>query len=110
MKERTVFVERVKLHLKCGVYEEERRLGVQTEVSVRVVSDSFVDYGELYSLITETSKKVYTYLEEFQDNLLARIIDRWRPKRVLIRVEKLSVPFQHSFGSAGVELYWEEES
>jgi dihydroneopterin aldolase len=110
VKERSVFIEGLKLHLKCGVYEEEKTLGVQTRVSVRVVSEGFVDYQELYNLIREVSRQVYTYIEDFQDALLERVIERWRPGKVFIRVEKLSVPFQHSFEGAGVELYWEAES
>ena len=106
MKERAVFIEGVRLYLKCGVYSEERELGVQTRVSVRVVSDGFVDYQELYNLLLEVSKGIYTYLEDFQDALLEEIINKWNPKEVIIKTIKLTVPFQHSFEGAGVELRW----
>jgi len=79
VKERAVFIEGVRLHLKCGVYREERELGVQTQVSVRVVSERFVDYQELYDLLLKVSEGVYTYLEDFQDALLEEIINKWNP-------------------------------
>jgi len=109
VKERTVFIEGLKLYLKCGVYKEERELGVQTRVSVKVASEGFVDYQELYNLILSTSQRAYTYLEDFQEAILKEVVERWKPNRVFIRVEKLTVPFQHSFEGAGVELVWEEE-
>ena len=109
MKERAVFIEGVRLYLKCGVYKEERDLGVQTQVSVRVVSEGFVDYQELYNLLLKAAEGVYTYLEDFQDSLLEEIINKWNPKEVIIKTIKLTVPFQHSFEGAGVELRWARE-
>ncbi|MEO2065552.1 MAG: hypothetical protein ABGX17_03515 [Desulfurobacteriaceae bacterium] len=48
MKVRSVFIEKMKVHVRCGVYREERALGVQVEVSVKVTSDEFVDYQGLH--------------------------------------------------------------
>jgi len=102
----SVFIEKAKVHLKCGVYEEEKRLGVQVEVSVKVKSESFVDYQELYNLILKASSFSYTYLEDFMRSLNTMIIEKFNPKETVIIVCKLSVPFQHSFEKVGVELVW----
>jgi dihydroneopterin aldolase len=106
-KVREVFLENVKLYLKCGVYPEERKIGVNVLVSVRVRSQNFVDYEELYKLVVSLRDKEFKYLEEFQDKLLSLIVEKWCPDSVRIRVLKLSVPFQNSFECAGVELSWE---
>ncbi len=106
MEEFSVFIEKAKVHLKCGVYKEERELGVQVEVSVRVKSDEFVDYQELYNLILKASSFTYTYLEDFMKSLNRLIIDKFNPKEIIIVACKLSVPFQHSFERVGVELRW----
>ena len=44
---RTVFIEGLKLHLKCGVYPEERKLGVEVELTVEITAETFVDYLSL---------------------------------------------------------------
>lgn len=106
---RTVFIEGLKLHLKCGVYPEERKLGVEVELTVEVAADTFVDYEELHSTILHLSSGTFTYLEEFQDLLLNRILERWNPESVRIKTVKLSMPFQNSFRGAGVELLWKRE-
>jgi len=107
MKRRAVFIEGAKLHVKCGVYREERELGAQLELSVKVFSEEFIDYQELYRVIEEVARGVYTYIEEFQDRLLEEIINKWKAETIIIKTVKLSVPFQHSFERAGVELTWQ---
>ena len=106
---RTVFIRGLKLHVKCGVYPEERKLGVEIELDVEVSSKDFVDYQELYKSVLEVSEETYTYIEEFQESLLNNILEKWNPDSVKIKSVKLSVPFQNSFKGAGVELIWKRE-
>jgi len=105
----TVFIERMKTHIKCGVYEEERSLGGQFEVSVYVESGNFIDYQKLYELIEILSQKTYVYMEDFGKELLNKINLHWNPNSVIIRIVKLSVPFRHSFERAGIEIRWERD-
>ena len=107
--ERRGFIEGLKLHVKCGVYPEERKLGVEIELTVEVSSKEFVDYQELYRAFLDVSRKTFTYIEEFQDELLKTILKKWNPDFVRIKSVKLSVPFQNSFKGAGVELLWKRE-
>ncbi|WP_163328176.1 dihydroneopterin aldolase [Desulfurobacterium thermolithotrophum] len=107
MIKRSVFIEGMKLHVKCGVFEEERKLGVQVLIDVKVESTEFVDYQELYELIFKTaSERQFTYLEDLGEILLNKIHKRWNPESMEIKMTKLSVPFQHSFSRAGVNLIW----
>lgn len=102
----TVFIENIKAFIRCGVFEEERKLGGQYEISLYVESEEFVDYQELYSLTMELTENTYTYMEDFAKELLFRITEKWNPDSVIIRVNKLSVPFKHSFERAGIEIRW----
>jgi|OM-RGC.v1.029348028 dihydroneopterin aldolase len=103
--ERSVFIEGMRLHLKCGTYPEERSLGVQVKLSVKLTGE-FVDYQELHNLILRLSRNTYTYLEEFQEALLKEVLNRWNIDSAIIETVKLSVPFQHNFERVGVELRW----
>ena len=110
MIRRSVFIEGMKLYVKCGVFEEERRLGGQILMDVKVESKEFVDYQELHNLIlTIVNKNQFTYLEELGESLLNKIKENWHPELVIIRIAKLSMPFQNSFSKAGVEIIWEKD-
>ncbi len=103
----SVFLDGVKLLVKCGVYREERELGVQLKVSVKVTSEKFVDYQELYELLLETAcSRAFKYMEEFGQEFIGRVVENWSPESVIMKIVKVSVPFQHSFNEAGVELVW----
>jgi dihydroneopterin aldolase len=106
LTDRSVFIEGMKLWVRCGVYEEERRLGVQLKLSVELTSSDFIDYQELHRLILEVAKGEYTYLEEFQDSLFEKFRERWNLDSVIIETVKLTVPFQHNFERVGVRLKW----
>ena len=110
MLRQSVFLEGLKLHLKCGVYEEERTLGVQVEVSVKITSEKFVDYRELHDTILKIAQdRVFVYLEDFAMFLLGVFRKKWEADSVIIKVVKVSVPFQHSFKRVGIELTWEND-
>jgi len=99
----------MKLLIKCGVLEEERALGLQYKVSVKVSSSEFLDYSELHHLILEASRGEYNYIEGFLEELLSKIRERWNVNEVIIKAVKLSVPFQNSFDAIGVELEWKRK-
>jgi len=110
MLKQSVFLEGLKLHLRCGVYEEERSLGVQVEVSVKVTSEKFIDYRELHDIILKIAQdRVFVYLEDFAMLLLGVIRKKWEADSVIIEVTKVSVPFQHSFKRVGIKLEWQKE-
>jgi len=105
--ERKVFLEDVKLLLKCGVYPEERKLGVEVLVSVEISSEEFVDYEKLYNEVFRVANtKEFIYLEDYQEELLDNILKNWNPNSVRIKISKLSLPFQNSLKRGGVELLW----
>jgi len=82
-------------------------MGVQVKVDVRVTSEAFVDYQKLYAVLLDIAgKSTFTYIEDFAERVIEEVRRRWKPSAVEVVVSKLSVPFQHSFESAGVKLRW----
>ncbi|WP_457568199.1 dihydroneopterin aldolase [Desulfurobacterium sp.] len=102
-----VFLEKCKVHLRCGVYEEERKLGVEVEINLEVESGKFVDYEKLYRMIIELSEEEFVYLEDFADRLIEKICGQFEPDVINIKIAKRSLPFHNSMESAGVKIKWE---
>jgi dihydroneopterin aldolase len=109
MLKTSVFIEDLKLFVKCGVFEEERKLGLEVLINIRVESKDFVDYQELFNTVVETAKKEFIYLEDFGKEILEKIRLKWKAEKITLRISKLSVPFQNSFKRAGIEMVWEGE-
>ncbi|WP_457569822.1 dihydroneopterin aldolase [Desulfurobacterium sp.] len=109
MRKRTrVFLEGCKVHLKCGVYEEERKLGVEVELDLEVESKNFVDYEKLYRIVLELSQKEFIYLEDFSDELIGNLCRQFDPDVINIKLAKRSLPFHNSMKSAGIKIVWEK--
>ncbi|WP_456484861.1 dihydroneopterin aldolase [Desulfurobacterium sp.] len=109
MKKKTkVFLEGCKVHLKCGVYEEERKLGVEAEIDLEVESEKFVDYEKLYRIVLEYAQKEFIYLEDFADSLIKEICRQFEPDMVNIKIAKRSLPFHNSMKKAGIKVSWEK--
>jgi dihydroneopterin aldolase len=45
-------------------------------------------------------------MEDFGKKLLLCIIEKMNPDSVIIKINKLSIPFKHSFDRAGIEIKW----
>ncbi|SNR90511.1 dihydroneopterin aldolase [Desulfurobacterium atlanticum] len=110
MKKVTVFIRKCKLHIRCGVYEEERKLGVEVEVDIKVLSEKFVDYQELYNLLVRTSNEEFIYLEDFTETVINNINRKWNCEKIEITVSKRSLPFQNSMEAAGINVVWEKNN
>ncbi len=106
MLKRRVFLRNVKLHVRCGVYAQERELGVEVLVNILVESLEFVDYQKLYYILNDVASEQFRYLEDFLEKVLEKIKKVWEIEFAILRAEKLSLPFQNSMESAGVEVEW----
>ncbi|WP_456397440.1 dihydroneopterin aldolase [Desulfurobacterium sp.] len=110
MRKRTkVFLEGCKIHLKCGVYEEERKLGVEVELDLEVESRNFVDYEKLYKIVLKLSQEEFVYLEDFSDRLINELCGYFDPDVINIKLAKRSLPFYNSMRSAGIKIVWEKD-
>jgi len=108
LKRVIIFIEKCKLHLKCGVYEEERKLGVEVEIDIKVQADEFVDYEQLYGILTETTTEKFTYLEQFSERIVEKIRKMWNTEKIEVSISKRSLPFQNSMKAAGIITIWEK--
>ncbi|MEO2069078.1 MAG: dihydroneopterin aldolase [Desulfurobacteriaceae bacterium] len=107
MLKTSVFIEDLKLFVKCGVFEEERNLGLEVLIDVKVEAKDFIDYQELFGTIVDVAKGKFIYLEDFGKDIIEKIKSKWKAEKISIRISKLSVPFQNSFKRAGIEIIWE---
>jgi dihydroneopterin aldolase len=102
-----VFIDEMKLHVHCGVYKDERGIGVDAKLSVEVESDEFVDYEKLYQVIKKVSKGEFEYIETLLETIAKEIFKIWKVKVLKLRLYKMSLPFENTMKSAGVEIVWE---
>jgi dihydroneopterin aldolase len=102
-----VFVRDLLLFSRCGVYEEERKLGGRFLVSIRVGCEDFVDYSYLVELAKETAeRRTYETMESLGKSILEEIISKCGVNWVIIEIEKLNVPLKDCLKTAGVRLEW----
>ena len=101
-----VFLKGVKVHVNCGVYRDERSIGVDAKMDVEVESVGFVDYEELYRTVREASRGEFEYVENLLESVAAAVMKRWKVKVIKLRLSKLSLPFENFLEAAGVEMEW----
>ncbi len=104
-----VFIEDMKLHINCGVYKDERSIGVDANLQAEAESKEFIDYEKLYSVIKEASKGEFEYVEDLLEKIAGEIFKKWDVNRLRLKLNKLSLPFENTAKSAGVEIVWEGE-
>lgn len=101
-----------------GVFEQERRVGNEFEVSVHVdipPTDSMnedslegtVSYADIYEIVRERMQTPSLLLEKVAIDISRTLQERW-PEILSGRVEvrKLGVPVSGIIGDAGVEIFF----
>ena len=116
----SIFIDGLRLHAFHGVMEQERRVGADFLVSLRVhynikeamdsddVSDT-VNYAELYELVKQEMARPSKLLEHVAGRIGRRILDDYRQVTAVdLRITKLNPPMGADCQGAGVELHLEE--
>ena len=116
----SIFIGGLRLHAFHGVMEQERRVGADFLVSLRVhynikeamdsddVSDT-VNYAELYELVKQEMARPSKLLEHVAGRIGRRILDDYRQVTAVdLRITKLNPPMGADCQGAGVELHLEE--
>lgn len=101
-----------------GVFEQERRVGNEFLVSVRIdipptesmnndSLDGTVSYADIYEIVKERMQKPSQLLEKVAIDISNLLLDRW-PEILSGRIEvkKLGVPISGICGDAGVEIFF----
>lgn len=116
----SIFIDGLRLHAFHGVMEQERRVGADFLVFLRVhynikeamdsddVSDT-VNYAELYELVKQEMARPSKLLEHVAGRIGRRILDDYRQVTAVdLRITKLNPPMGADCQGAGVELHLEE--
>ncbi len=111
-----VFIDKLKVLSSVGWYVEEREIGVELIVSIRielnssVISDDLndtVDYAEIARLAVEISKQPVQLIETYIHNLKTSILERYAKTRsiksIFIKIEKPQI-FQSNLQYEGVGI------
>lgn len=117
----SIFIDQLRLHAYHGVMEQERRVGADFLVTLRVhyyiikamesddVSDT-VNYAELYELVKEEMAQPSNLLEQVAGRISRRIFQRFpQATAVDLRMTKLNPPMGADCQGAGVELHIEND-
>ena len=112
----SVEIERLAVRARHGVFDQERMVGNDFEVTVRVDypwdidSDSLdgtLNYGELVALVKEEMAKPSALLEHVAGRIYRRITDRWDAATGgYIKISKLTPPVTAQLASASVSIRW----
>lgn len=111
-----VFIDKLKVLSSIGWYKEEREMGVELLVSIKIelISSEFndelnntIDYAELARLAAAISKQpvqlIETYIHNLRESIIAKYNQYQKIKSVFIRVEKTQI-FQANLQYEGVGI------
>lgn len=114
-----ITLSNLRFYSRIGVLEQERIVGNQFEVSVKLVTDasnfkfecleSTISYADVYEEVSAVMEGEWMLLESVAKKIAKKIVDRWEiVKRVEVTVSKLSVPIQGMQGTSSVEFFLEK--
>ena len=116
MQTSSIFIDQLRLHAYHGVMEQERRVGADFLVTLRVhyyiikamesddVSDT-VNYAELYELVKEEMAQPSNLLEHVAGRISRRIFQRFpQATAVDLRMTKLNPPMGADCDGAEVKI------
>ncbi len=115
----TISLLNLRFHARIGVAEQERIIGNEFEVNVKVsysaaefIPDelsSTISYADLYEVIKSEMDIERLLLETAATNIAQRISTRWESVNELqVNIIKISPPISGITGSCGVEYFWKK--
>jgi len=112
----SVFIDRVRLYARHGVMPQEREVGAEFEVSLRVGCDiskamrtddvtQTVSYADLLGIVRRQMAQPSQLLEHVAGRIAREVLDRYgQVNDVHVRLVKLNPPMGASCAGAGVDL------
>lgn len=107
----------LKIHANHGVFEQERFVGNDFVVNLKVVTsdnvsvyqdclDNTVSYADLYEVVVESMKLPRMLLESVAKEIATIIMERWDSVReIFVSIEKQVPPIAGIDGSASVKYF-----
>ena len=117
----TIFIENMRLHALHGVLDQERVVGNDYSITLRVdyptieaacESDDLADTIS-YASLAEIIKEEMAIPSALVENVAGRIVKKVRAayptvKHISIIIKKIAPPMQADCNGAGVELHWDD--
>ena len=113
---RTIGFERMKFHAPVGVFPEEKTLGNEIEIEMKIhipngdVNDKLketIDYSEIYDVIASVMKEEMDLLETVADRVVEALSQKFTSaQKIWIKVAKLNPPLPARIGKSFIEKDW----
>lgn len=112
-----ILLDRLRFHAYHGVLDQERTVGNEYEVSLRVyvdvtdaaendTVDRTVNYAQVYGLVDEIMRVPRRLVEAVAGEIARRVLHEWPDvSAVDVRVVKLNPPMGAACKGAGVEIH-----
>ena len=120
MQTSSIFIDQLRLHAYHGVMEQERRVGADFQVDLRVgyplaramesdEVDDTLNYAALYALVEQQMQQPSRLLEHVAGRIV-KAIEKTFPEVMSIdlKLTKLNPPMGADCDGAGVEIHWEK--
>ena len=118
MMKTTVFLDEVRFHAFHGVMPQERTVGADFTVSLRVeydfikaaesdVLDDTISYAEIYEVVKSEMEQPSQLLEHVAMRIVKAVASRWpKVEKIDIRLAKDNPPVGADCKGAGVEIHF----
>ena len=118
MMKTTVFLDEVRFHAFHGVMPQERAVGADFTVSLRVeydfikaaesdVLDDTISYAEIYEMVKSEMERPSQLLEHVALRIVKAVASRWpKVEKIDIRLAKDNPPMGADCKGAGVEMHF----
>lgn len=114
-----IFLENIIFYSCIGVGEQERLVGNEFSVTVKVWYDAAefvaenldtsISYADIYEEVKDVMKGEFLLLETVAVAISERISNRWRQVReIVVKIVKHKPPICGIIGDCGIEYFWKK--
>lgn len=104
-----ISIENLRVHAQVGIYEEEKILGNELEISLSVRTDqkAFLDYSILHASILKAISTPAETLEEIAGRIHDHVIQKISSGKFVVSIAKLQPPLHPTPQRAVVEFEYD---
>lgn len=114
-----IFLENLIFYSRIGVGEQERLVGNEFSVTVKVwydtaefiaeSLDTSISYADIYEEVKDVMKEEFLLLETVAVAISERISNRWRQVTEMnMKIVKRKPPVSGIIGDCGIEYFWKK--
>lgn len=109
----------LRFRARIGVYEQERIVGNEFRIDLRVRYDAgqfirenldtSISYVDIYDIVRKEVGREWLLLESVAQSISDAISDRWTVvDEICITIDKLGTPITGIDGNCGIEYFWKK--